>query len=195
MIRRDAGQCRGRLDGIDTAHACSAHRIAPTGEVTCEADMSWCRAQQIAVDCQDHVRSGQSGNHFYRLAVGEHRASAYRITRYGLPLMPLRLWIHPEQCFHQSPQRRRRGCPGQYAEAFAVRALQLVALLRKSGLQRLPILGDIITGDPRGAIRVIEAEDFSLGDRIGAAKAGRMVGLPSTLMGRPTLCRTRTPAA
>src|SRR5689334_5847132 len=55
--------------------------------------MPRCAAQQVTVDCQEHIYRGQVGHRIYRLIESQPRSLADVVPRNRLPLMPACLTV------------------------------------------------------------------------------------------------------
>src|SRR5690242_19257705 len=93
MIRDGANQRRRGLDRVDAIHTRGACRITARHEISREPQVSRCGAQQVTVDCQEHIYCGQVGYGIYRLIESEPRSFADIVPRNRLPLMPACLTV------------------------------------------------------------------------------------------------------
>jgi hypothetical protein len=176
MVGSRADQRRRRLDRVDAAHLC-AYRIAPRGEIPSETHMARRRAQQIAVDRDDHVGPVELRHKCKWPTIGTHRGIAHRIAWQRFPLMPSHRRIKLLQRSKLPRERGRGDATGQDTQPLAMRLAPPRALRRQRRLEVLPALRHAAARDAGGAIGIVEAEDLRLRDRVRRTEARRMRGI------------------
>ena len=170
MIGDAADQRRQRLGRIDPAHA-RPHRIAPRCDLPRVAEVAGRAADQVAVQCQHHVRGIGMHDEVERPAVCQLAAAPDVVARHRLPLLPRRLRVAPQQGFQGRAQGRGDDAAGEDSEAVPLRLREPGALAEQVGLQRLRAREPPGVHQPGRAVRIIEIQQHRLAVDAGRTEA------------------------
>ena len=144
------------------------------------------RSQEVGVEREDDVGLFEVVDRLDVVAKGQPGAGAGVVAGRRLPLDPLRVGMGGEHLLDLGGQGRRVDGLGEDAQSGALAGGLARQRAAHGGHERAPGLDPAQLGDGLRAVGIVEREDRRLGVHVGAAPAGRVIGV-SLDLGGPTL--------
>ncbi len=197
-IRHRPGRAGRSLGDVQAVHRMRRRRVrfhtAGAEEILCIANTARIIDKEIAVQRNDHRRLGKIVQHVALRAEGQLRALADVVTPDGVELMPGRQRQFRQKRTNLRRQSRRGYRLGEQHQPFAL----LVALglhLVGHHIGKPAPGGDVaFATEDLGPIRIVQAQDRRLRDRVGVPQTGGMIGIALDLGGPAFVLLNNDPA-
>ena len=147
--------------------------------------MSRPAGEKVRVQRKDHVRLRDFDDRVERLAEGRGGSRPDVVAVGRLPLVPPRLGQFHHQRAQLRGERGRADRLGQDAQSPSLPLLRLLQRVPHGGEKRRPRADLLQIRHRLGAVRIVEAVESGLGERVGRAETRRVKRVPLRLRGPP----------
>jgi hypothetical protein len=137
---------------------------------------SWFGGEEVGVQRNNDIGRFEVVLDVDITAKGQLRSGAHVIAVYGLVLVPLRSGVARQDALNQAGQRGRGHAFGQDAQS-GTAALEVLKPGRQVREKSVPCADLAGAREGLGAVRIVERQDRRLGEHVGGAAAGGMVGI------------------